>query len=219
MGIHGVLWQWKNAAPSTPPRMDNRKGQVAVELNLMPTPSVATPAPTPPASQQLDPAPKDTEPNPEAKPDPLPDVQEMPQTEPEPDDIPKQEAPPKPKTPAPQPSPPKELKPVPKPVPQAPEQSVAPIGIEQPARPTVKTSPVYPRLSRRRGEQGTVIIRLTVTAKGQAENIVIQQSSGYPLLDKAAWKAIRQSTFEPAQRAGKAVTSTLEQTIVFELEN
>jgi protein TonB len=63
--------------------------------------------------------------------------------------------------------------------------------------------PAYPPLARRLGEEGTVILRVKVTAQGQVESLHVQQSSGYEPLDAAALNAVRQWTFTPAQLAGK----------------
>jgi protein TonB len=63
--------------------------------------------------------------------------------------------------------------------------------------------PDYPSLARRLGEEGTVILRVRVTAQGQVETLHVQQSSGYGPLDSAALNAVRQWTFTPAHLAGK----------------
>ncbi len=55
------------------------------------------------------------------------------------------------------------------------------------------------------GEEGTVKLRVMVSASGHVDTIRIQQSSGYAALDKAAVKAVQQWTFTPGQAAGKPV--------------
>jgi protein TonB len=90
-------------------------------------------------------------------------------------------------------------------------------GVESFARPEVSCTPVYPRVSRRRGEKGTVVVSLTVTTDGKAEQVAIMQSSGYSLLDQAALNAVRKSRFKPAMRNGKAIDSSLELPFDFKL--
>ena len=63
--------------------------------------------------------------------------------------------------------------------------------------------PDYPSLARRLGEEGTVVLRVKVTAQGHVETLHVQQSSGYGPLDAAALNAVRQWTFTPARLAGK----------------
>jgi TonB family protein len=50
--------------------------------------------------------------------------------------------------------------------------------------------PSYPFEARQRHEQGNVFIGLTVGRSGRPENIKLLKSSGYPILDQAALRAI-----------------------------
>jgi protein TonB len=77
--------------------------------------------------------------------------------------------------------------------------------------------PVYPRISRRRGEEGIVILSVEVLASGRTGNIGTVRSSGYPRLDKAAVDAARDTSFTPAQQGGRAVDSTTELSFTFRL--
>lgn len=65
--------------------------------------------------------------------------------------------------------------------------------------------PGYPNLSRRLGEQGTVLLRVFVTAAGISTEVNLKRSSGYPRLDRAAHDAVRSWKFVPAKREEKAV--------------
>ncbi|WP_051222165.1 energy transducer TonB [Neptunomonas japonica] len=67
--------------------------------------------------------------------------------------------------------------------------------------------PNYPRMATRRGLEGTVMLVLHISAAGLVERVVIDTSSGYSILDKAAVKAARQWRFVPAVRAGNAVAA------------
>jgi periplasmic protein TonB len=77
--------------------------------------------------------------------------------------------------------------------------------------------PKYPRLSKRLGEEGKVLLRVKVNKQGRAAVIQLQQSSGSTRLDKAARKAVNQWRFIPAKKAGKAVTGWVIVPVVFKL--
>ncbi|HUD42486.1 MAG TPA: energy transducer TonB [Dokdonella sp.] len=57
--------------------------------------------------------------------------------------------------------------------------------------------PVYPADALRRGEQGTVLLRVSVAADGSIERVEIERSSGSSRLDRAARDAVRQWRFRP----------------------
>ncbi|GAY22639.1 MULTISPECIES: energy transducer TonB [Sphingobium] len=65
--------------------------------------------------------------------------------------------------------------------------------------------PRYPVESRRRREQGTVVLALTLGLDGAVENLSIAQSSGFPRLDNAARDAVRGWRWKPVMRDGQAV--------------
>lgn len=75
--------------------------------------------------------------------------------------------------------------------------------------------PVYPRISERRGEEGTVVIALQILADGQVANAEIVQSSGYRRLDAAAIKGAYKTAFTPAHRQGQPVESSTELSYTF----
>ena len=65
--------------------------------------------------------------------------------------------------------------------------------------------PAYPALSRRRGEKGTVVLRVHVSRQGAAEEVQARTSSGSAALDEAALEAVRQWRFVPARQGGEPV--------------
>ena len=65
-------------------------------------------------------------------------------------------------------------------------------------------APVYPRMSRRMGEQGTVLVRVLISADGRAEQAEIRISSGYARLDEAALDTVKRWRYVPGKRAGTA---------------
>lgn len=79
--------------------------------------------------------------------------------------------------------------------------------------------PRYPLRSRRRGEEGTVVLALRIDASGQVVRAHIQQSSGYHRLDQAAREAVLAWRYTPAQRMGRAVAADYVQPMVFSLQS
>ncbi|MFN3870873.1 MAG: TonB family protein [Aquificaceae bacterium] len=49
----------------------------------------------------------------------------------------------------------------------------------------------YPPLARRMGWEGRVVVRFTLTSEGKLENVHIEKSSGYDLLDKNAMETVK----------------------------
>ena len=62
--------------------------------------------------------------------------------------------------------------------------------------------PAYPRLSKRMGEQGTVIVRVFIGLQGTAEQAEIRTSSGFDRLDKAALETVQRWRYVPGKRHG-----------------
>lgn len=63
-------------------------------------------------------------------------------------------------------------------------------------------APAYPRMSRRMGEQGTVLLRVFINTEGRAEKAEIRTSSGYSRLDEAALETVKRWRYLPGKRAG-----------------
>lgn len=151
-----------------------------------------TPPPPPPAA--------DTPPPPPSAPDivapppivqvPMPPIQAM-QTTPDPHPTP---------TPAPMivaPGPPAPV------APPAPPSLVQ--GGDLATQMVAGKPPRYPVESRRKREQGTVVLAITLAIDGGVESIVVSQSSGFPRLDKAAKEAVKDWRWKPAIRGGQPV--------------
>ena len=79
-------------------------------------------------------------------------------------------------------------------------------------------APVYPRASRRRGEQGRVLLQVQVNARGLPEQVDIHEGSGYARLDAAALEAVRGWRFVPARRGGEAIAASVLVPILFQME-
>jgi protein TonB len=57
--------------------------------------------------------------------------------------------------------------------------------------------PRYPAESRRRAEQGLVLLLVTIDASGRVTRVDVQSSSGHPRLDAAARDAVEHALFKP----------------------
>lgn len=79
--------------------------------------------------------------------------------------------------------------------------------------------PAYPHASRRLGEEGKVVLRVFVSAEGEAKRVEVKESSGFQRLDKAAEEAVARWRFVPARRGDEAVTAWVVVPIVFSLKN
>jgi periplasmic protein TonB len=80
-------------------------------------------------------------------------------------------------------------------------------------------APVYPESARRRGEQGRVMLQVSVSTDGTPLEVDVLATSGHPSLDSAALSAVRQWRFIPASQAGMPVRAFAEVPIRFRLEN
>ncbi len=79
--------------------------------------------------------------------------------------------------------------------------------------------PVYPRIAREAGWEGTVLIRVAVQPDGNPESVKIQRSSGHSILDTAAIEAVKKWKFSPAKDGNIPIRSVVEIPINFDLRN
>lgn len=79
--------------------------------------------------------------------------------------------------------------------------------------------PVYPAMSRRLGEEGTVILDVLILADGRVGDIAVKHSSGVPRLDAAALAAVRRWHYRPARRGGQPVDYRYSQPVTFRLDD
>lgn len=78
--------------------------------------------------------------------------------------------------------------------------------------------PHYPMISRKLGEEGTVIVKGCIEENGSIKNIEIINGSGYKRLDNEAIKTVRQWTFSERNQKGKKIISCYKIPIRFVLE-
>ena len=68
-----------------------------------------------------------------------------------------------------------------------------------------QVKPRYPDSARRRGVEGTVLIKAYVTEQGRVEQVQVEQSAGHADLDAAAVEAVGRWRFQPARRGRQAI--------------
>jgi TonB family protein len=78
--------------------------------------------------------------------------------------------------------------------------------------------PIYPALSRQRGEQGRTVLNVLVDKAGFVKELQIERSSGYPRLDQAAVDAVKTWRFMPRKADENTIESWLVVPINFRLE-
>lgn len=72
-----------------------------------------------------------------------------------------------------------------------------------------RLKPPYPRISRQRGEEGTVRLRVVVNVNGQPSSVTLAKSSNYSRLDNTAIQHVKQWRFVPATKNGEPVVDTV----------
>lgn len=77
--------------------------------------------------------------------------------------------------------------------------------------------PIYPRLARKRGQEGTVWLDIWLDELGDQTRLKVHQSSGNDQLDKAAIKAVSQWHFVPRNVDGLDIASRVRIPINFKL--
>lgn len=105
-----------------------------------------------------------------------------------------------------------------KPAPPAPAAPAAVVAPKFDAAYLSNPAPPYPAMSRRMGEQGTVLVRVFVTNEGLPEKIELKKSSGAARLDESALDVVKRWRFVPAHRGDEKVGAWVVVPIKFSLE-
>lgn len=79
--------------------------------------------------------------------------------------------------------------------------------------------PNYPQAAISRGWEGTVLLRVRLSAAGAVAKVEVMESSGFPVLDGAAVNAVKTWTAKPAMRHGQPVSTTIRLPVKFRLPN
>ena len=186
--------QIEQLAPPEPQPLPEPPKPIEPELSAAPAP-ISPPEPPPLLEMESEVAINE----PAARP-PTPDFDELPE-------------------PSPQPEPP----PPPAPIPIA-ESAGSPgggVSGRVDGNPSLERTikPDYPIGARRRGEEGSVVLDVTVAPSGRAARVVLVTSSGFSELDAAAERAAMQARFKPGKNKGRPVESTARLTLVFRLRD
>ena len=173
--------------------------------------------PTPKTSEQpvAKPIPVPPRPQPVAAPAPSPQPQPSPSKVSAPTEV-AQAAPVAPVSAPTTPTPPAPPAPAPAPVVTAPSKTEVSIPASYSAS---NQKPTYPNMSKRLGEQGTVVLRVLVKADGSAGEVEVKSSSSYPRLDQAAVEAVKTWRFNSAKIDGKAIDEWYQVPIPFKLQS
>ena len=137
---------------------------------------------------------------------------------------PPEESVPPPEPPPPQPQ--EESVPPPEPPPPPPQEESVPLPetapkqakIDAPPRPVKSIRPDYPKTARQRGEEGDVVLALSIDERGRVNRAEVAETSGFAELDDAAVRAAERARFVPAKSGRTSVSSTARITITFRLK-
>jgi protein TonB len=172
---------------------------LSIELVIVSAPIEAPTIEQEPAPAAAAPATQEPQPTPP----PAPVVEQTPPPPPEPEKFARKPEPPKPEpvkpaAPKPQPAPARAFEP---PINLNPgtlggeqtQQAKAPSGFEAPAAFSVLHGPIppYPPLARSRGQEGRVVLDVTIGIDGVPISVVVGRSSGAPLLDESAVTTVK----------------------------
>lgn len=227
--LHGSVVAALLLTPTLPPRPLPRETVMHVDFVAVapPPPAPPLPQPEPPAQRQMQPPP---EPQAQPKPQPQPPRPPAPRITP---------APPKPVAVEPAPLPVVEAATVPA-APTSTEASAdSPAEASTPAAAVGTTDdfsqtapvpvkgvagldnpkPPYPRMARRKGWQGLVILNVWVDESGAAQTVALFRSSGHDMLDESALETVKSWRFVPARRGGQNVAAAVQVPIRFTLES
>jgi protein TonB len=159
-----------------------------------PAPEPEQPPPPPPPKPLPTPPKPVPQPNlPHVAPAPIPSPVVVPPPTPEP---PKPVAPVEPPPPPPKPVPAPAPVPTPAPAPRV-SNPQAEGAYQSKARSQIDRNKRYPDEAQRLGMSGAVLVRYVIGRDGHLIRAEVEQSSGYPLLDKAALQAVKNTRFDP----------------------
>ena len=111
--------------------------------------------------------------------------------------------------------------PAPTPPPAAPAPPPPPAKVELPSSKADylhNPPPDYPRMSKRLGEQGRVVVKVLIGEDGRAQKVELLTTSGFERLDKSAMEAAMRWRYVPGKRGGVAEAMWYQVPIQFTLE-
>jgi len=78
--------------------------------------------------------------------------------------------------------------------------------------------PTYPKLARKRGYEGTVVLQVLVNRQGKVEELRIDHTSGHAMLDHAAEVSVKRWLFEPGKQGNKKMDMWVKVPVTFKLD-
>ncbi len=81
----------------------------------------------------------------------------------------------------------------------------------------INPAPKYPRIARRRGYKGTVVLDVLVDRNGGVGDLRVFTSSGYKILDRAALASVKGWVFEPGMKGDQKVEMWVRVPVRFQL--
>lgn len=79
--------------------------------------------------------------------------------------------------------------------------------------------PHYPKISKRLGEEGVVLLKVRVLVDGTAGSVSILKSSEYDRLDQSALEAVKNWKFVAAKQGDKSIDSWVSVPVAFKLDS
>jgi protein TonB len=85
------------------------------------------------------------------------------------------------------------------------------------ARYAYNPAPEYPERAKTEGWEGTVLLEIRINSSGTPDEVEINRSSGFAILDQAAQDSVKKWRFHPAHLGDRQIASTVQIPIVFKL--
>jgi TonB family protein len=98
-------------------------------------------------------------------------------------------------------------------------EKTAPVIREARPRYKVNPPPHYPPLARKRGYEGTVILKVLVNSEGRVVELQVDSSSNYAMLDRSAINTVKKWFFEPGSKGQKKITMWVKVPVTFRLRD
>ncbi len=97
------------------------------------------------------------------------------------------------------------------------DDTAARMGVRTPVGYLAADRPLYPRIAREMGWQGTVVVRVEVQENGAPGTVAVGKSCGHEVLDDAAVAAVKGWRFTPLTDGGFTFRTTVQVPVIFDL--
>lgn len=79
----------------------------------------------------------------------------------------------------------------------------------------VNSQRIYPPIAKKRGYRGTVVLTVQVNMEGRVDDLYVDVSSGYTMLDRAALNSVRKWLFEPGRKGDEKIDMWINVPVTF----